>query len=147
MAYSREIADEILAKMAAGMTLKEICRAEGMPAAPTVRDWVVQNIDDLAERYARARDRQMEHWADEVLEASDDSTNDWMERKRRDGSIEVVLDREHVERSRLRVEARKWLLAKLHPEYRERVQHDVNVNTDLASRLASARTRTDDGDK
>jgi hypothetical protein len=37
--------------------------------------------------------------------------------------VETVLDHEHVQRSRLRVDARKWLLSKLLPkQYGDRVE-------------------------
>jgi len=129
VAYNRAIADRLLGMMAEGCTLKEACRtlrAENptAPAAPTVRDWVVQDIDGIAERYARARDALMMHWADEIVEAADDATNDYVTRLRRDGIPEVALDREHVQRSALRVDARKWLLSKLHPQFAEKIRQE-----------------------
>jgi hypothetical protein len=36
---------------------------------------------------------------------ADDGSNDWMERRRKDGSIETVLNKEHMERSRQRIDA------------------------------------------
>lgn len=108
--YTREVADQICERLAQGETLREICRSEGMPKAPLVLYWVDKNFDGLAERYARARDRQMEHWADELMSISDDSKNDYMERN---GKLE--LNTEHVQRSRLRSDNRKWLLSKLKP--------------------------------
>ena len=47
-----------------------------------------------------------------------------MERRRINGDIIRTVDRECVQRSKLRVDTRKWLLSKLHPDiYAERVQH------------------------
>ena len=51
-----------------------------------------------------------------MLEIADNSTNDWMERRREDGTVVTVLNGEHVQRSRLRIDTRKWLLAKLQPK-------------------------------
>ena len=124
--YSRELTDKILAQMAEGMTLREICKQPGMPAPSTVRYWVVQDVDGVAARYARARDAQALHWADEILATADDGSNDWVMRQARDGKMRKELDREHVSRSALRVDARKWLLAKLHPQlFGERVAHQT----------------------
>jgi hypothetical protein len=67
-------------------------------------------------QYARAREALAEHWADEILEIANDATNDWMERQRRDAATEIVLNREHVDRSRQRIDARKWLLSKAMPK-------------------------------
>ncbi len=42
----------------------------------------------------------------------------------KDGSTQTVLNGEHVQRSRLRVDSRKWLLSKLKPErYGDKLQH------------------------
>jgi hypothetical protein len=127
--YSKDVAERVCELMAQGFTLREICKPDEMPAPSTVRWWVVNDVNGIAERYARAREAQADHWADEILEASDDGSNDWMVRQRRDGSDEVVVNREHVSRSQLRVDARKWLLAKLHPaKYGERVAVDATLN-------------------
>ena len=126
MAYSRETTDEILQQMAQGMTLREICKQPGMPAPSTVRYWVVKDVDGIAERYARARDAQALHWADEILATADDGSNDWMQIQTEKGNVKTVLDREHVQRSALRIDARKWLLAKLHPQlFGERIAHQT----------------------
>jgi len=149
MAYSRGVADAVLAKMAEGISLREACRAEGMPSPATIRLWVVQDIDGLAERYARARKAQADHWADEILETSDDGSNDWVSRRNKAGEIERAFDREHVQRSALRVDARKWLLAKLHPNiYGDRIatqQLDKDGNPADPAVPAVAITITRDG--
>ena len=72
-------------------------------------------MDGLAERYARARDIGVDAMADDMLEIADDGTNDWMDRNDPDNPGYVV-NGEHVQRSRLRVESRKWYLAKLAPK-------------------------------
>lgn len=111
--FKRELFDTICDRIAHGETLREICRETGMPPEPTVRNWVTHDYEGIAAQYARARELQLDTWADEMMAIADDGSNDWMERHRKDGSIEVVLDREHVERSRQRVDTRKWLLARL----------------------------------
>jgi len=51
-----------------------------------------------------------EPFAEEILEIADDARNDWIERKRKDGASERVLNNERIKRSELRVNARKWLM-------------------------------------
>jgi hypothetical protein len=114
--YTEEIAAEICSRIAAGETLNQISRDERMPPRTTVLGWVLDDREGFSDRYARARDMQFEAWADEITEISDDGTNDWMERENKDGSSTTVLNGEHVQRSRLRVDSRKWLLSKLKPE-------------------------------
>jgi hypothetical protein len=41
---------------------------------------------------------------------------DWMEREGKNGDVQIVLNREAIERARLRVETRKWVLTKLRPD-------------------------------
>ncbi len=54
--------------------------------------------------------------ADETVEISDDGRNDWMERQSEEDKERYVLNGEHVQRSRLRVDTRKWLLSKALPK-------------------------------
>jgi hypothetical protein len=114
-AYTEPLAEEICRRLAGGESLRAICRAAHMPDDSTVRAWVLDNREGFSPRYARARELQAEAWADEIIDIADDGSNDWMERNRQDGDAEKVLDHEHVTRSRLRVDTRKWLLAKLKP--------------------------------
>ena len=80
-----------------------------MPDEFTVREWVLDNHDGFAVPYARARDLQIEHWSDEILEIADDGSNDWMERLEK-GNAGWQFNGENVQRSRLRSDNRKWLL-------------------------------------
>jgi hypothetical protein len=112
--YTEEAADEICRRIADGETLPEICRDEHMPPRQTVLQWDADNREGFASRYARARDRQIEHWADELLSISDDANNDWMERNDKGGDGWQI-NGEHIQRSRLRSDNRKWLLSKLKP--------------------------------
>lgn len=114
--YTRQIADRICQQLSEGMTLNQICRQPGMPARPTVLLWVREDRDGFADRYAQAREMLYDHWADEAIDISDDGTNDFMERQSRDGESKFVYNREHVDRSKLRVDTRKWMLTKLKPE-------------------------------
>ena len=114
-AYTPEIAEHICELLELGQPLRQICRADGMPAPSSVIRWTEAN-KDFAERYARARTIGLDALAEEILDISDDGSNDWMEREQRDGSVETVLNAEHVQRSRLRVDARKWLLSKMRPD-------------------------------
>lgn len=127
--YTNDIADEICARLADGETLRQICRDEHMPSGPTVRLWVINNINgDFSERYARARELGYLEMADELLEITDDGRNDWM-LKHGDDDAGWVANGEHIQRSRLRVDTRKWTLAKVLPKiYGDKI--DVNAQVD-----------------
>lgn len=91
-----------------------------MPTRKTVMLWLVED-ESLCDTYTRAKDSQADYMAEEILDIADDSSNDYMTRKRGDDEIEV-LDSEHVQRSKLRIESRKWLMSKLKPKkYGDRV--------------------------
>lgn len=142
LTFTREVADNILDGLAEGMTLREVCRQEGMPPESTVRLWVMDDRDGFAAQYARAREIGYQAMADELLEISDDGRNDWVER---DG--EAVYNGDHVARSRLRVDTRKWLLSKALPKvYGDKVgvEHSGAVSITGVS-VAFVRPETSDG--
>jgi hypothetical protein len=119
------VADEVCDRISKGETLSQVCRSPGMPPKTTVLRWVMDDRDGLSDRYAHARELLLEHWSEEILDISDDGSNDWMERESRNGTITVV-DRECTERSKLRVDTRKWLLSKLaHRKYGDKVTSEV----------------------
>lgn len=149
--FTQETFDLICERLSQGLSLREICRADDMPDEHSVRRWVIADYNGIAPQYARARQAQAEHWADEILLAADDGTNDYVERVNAKGEKEMALDREHIQRSALRVEARKWLLSKLLPKtYGDRTKLDVTHNNLSASSagdetlIAIARTGSSD---
>jgi hypothetical protein len=109
--YTAELAANICERLASGESLKAICRDEAMPDERSVRRWALNDVEGFAPRYAQAREIQAFSMADELLEIADDASNDWMVRE---GKTE--LNGEHVQRSRLRSDTRKWLLSKMLPK-------------------------------
>jgi hypothetical protein len=108
-----ELAQRICEALAAGRTLRDVCRDPGMPAPSTVLAWVKADRDGFAARYREAREIGYQLMADEMLEIADDSSGDFAVRK---AGGDPVFDHEHVSRARLRVETRRWLLAKALPK-------------------------------
>jgi hypothetical protein len=78
--------------------------------------WVAENRSGFAERYARAREIQAHALADELVEIADDGRNDWMQRND-PNNPGYELNGEHIQRSRLRFEARRWLTSKILPKH------------------------------
>lgn len=111
-----EIFEDICDLVSEGIPLRQICRYDDMPSQAAVYRWL-EDVSDEAEharrvaRYARARSLGYDVLAAETLEIVDDGSNDYMERRSEDGSVEMVLDREHIQRSKLRAEHRLKLLA------------------------------------
>lgn len=113
----------------AGESLRHICAESNMPDKSTVFRWLAAN-EAFRDQYARARTVQAEVMADDILAIADDGTNDWMERIGQDGEpIGWTLNGEHVQRSKLRLDSRKWLMSKLAPKkYGERLELDATIN-------------------
>jgi len=109
--YDPVLAEEILERLADGDSLMSICRDEGMPDERSVRRWA-RNHGDFGPKYAVARRLGYEKRADELLEIADDSSADWIDTD--DGHR--VLNGAHVNRARLMIDTRKWLLSKMLPK-------------------------------
>jgi hypothetical protein len=114
-AFTEEIAEKICEQIAtSSKSLRTVCEGEDMPSVSTVMKWVKDN-KEFSEQYARAKEEQADFLAEEILEISDDATNDYMTVVKGDVSYEVE-NKEFISRSRLRVEARKWVASKLKPK-------------------------------
>lgn len=123
--YTEEIGKEICDRLADGESLRSICLDERMPDERSVRRWAADAEHPISPQYARAREAGVRKLEDELLEISDDGTNDYMLRKRGEDTVEVV-NHEHIQRSKLRVDTRKWILSKMLPKvYGEKVQAEV----------------------
>lgn len=108
--YTPEHEASILEHLAEGGLLIDWCRVDGRPSIGAVYRWM-EARPDFREAYARAREVGLHIMAEQVIDISDDASQDW--RKGKDG--EEVLNAEHVQRARLRVDSRKWLASKLLP--------------------------------
>ena len=128
--FSQALADAICERITDGDSLHTICDEEGFPARSTVFKWLSEN-KGIADQYARAREAQADTLFDEILTIADDGRNDWVEKTNKDGEvIGEVFNKEAVQRSSLRVEARKWMAGNLRPKkYSEKL--DLNVSGSL----------------
>lgn len=109
--YDKAIADALVRLIAEeGYTLNRACRTVGVAKA-TFLGWVEADRDQLSDRYAKAREALLEHWADEIVDVADETSHDTITTAQ---GTEVA-NTEWISRSRLRVDARKWLLSKLKP--------------------------------
>lgn len=113
--YQAATAELICARLADGETLTSVCKTPGMPARQTVHMWRMR-IPAFDARYARAREIGMEAMSDDVLAIADDDTLDIL----KDGTVNNA----NVQRARLMVDTRKFLMGKLAPHvYGERIEH------------------------
>lgn len=118
---------EILDRLAAGERLEDICREVHLPPASTVRSWAYEREPSkdgaltFADRYARARALGLERLADEVIAISDAPC----------AGSNGEADNALVQKQRLQVDSRKWLLSRLLPkQYGDKVTQELVGNPD-----------------
>ncbi len=111
--YTEALAANICRRLAEGETLRSVCRDKAMPDKATILRWLADKKKaDFREQYVYAREMQADALFDEALEIADDASGDWSTDK--DGK--KVLDHENIQRSRLRVDTRKWAAGKMAPK-------------------------------
>lgn len=135
--FSQEVADRICEGIANGKSLRKLLADDdSLPASSTVFKWLVQNAE-FAEQYAHAREAQADSLFDEILEISDDGRNDSYTDE--DGNVRT--DQDVIARSRLRVDARKWMAGKLKPKkYGEKLEIEQRTTiADLTEEQIDAR--------
>lgn len=121
--FTQDIADRICERLIEGESLRGICSDDEMPSKSTVFKWLNEQ-QSFSDQYARARSVQADVLFDEIQDIADDGSNDWMEKRDQDGAmIGWKENGEALQRSRLRVDARKWMAGKLAPKkYGEKIE-------------------------
>jgi hypothetical protein len=133
--YSPDVTALICERLGLGESLREICRDEAMPDKSTVMRWLARH-HEFRDQYACAREAQADYYAEEIIEIADDGSNDWMERKRGEETIEVE-NHEVIGRSRLRVDTRKWLMARMAPKkYGDKLDIDQKTTHEVGNSVA-----------
>lgn len=128
--FTEELAGTICDRLSKGQSLRFICDEDGMPSRETVRTWLRDN-PAFSAQYARAKEDYAEAVFEEIEEIADDGRNDWIERETKRGTY-IALNEEALGRSRLRIDARKWMLSKLMPKkYGDRIEVDANIQGEV----------------
>jgi hypothetical protein len=108
--YSKQVAARILTRIANGESLRQMTREDDMPGHSTVYEWLLAQ-PDFADSYARARDEQADTLADEIVAIADEPPAEVVDDK---GVART--DSGWVTWQKNRVDARKWVAAKLKPK-------------------------------
>lgn len=108
--YTEEIGKAICDRIIEGRSLRKICEDADMPMKGQVLRWVAA-IPSFRDQYAKAMDIRAELMFDEILDIADDGANDYIPTE--EGQS---LNYEHIQRSRLRVDTRKWVVSKMLPK-------------------------------
>lgn len=100
-----------------GMSLRKACAKEGFKSVNSVYEYFDKDGEvekkKRTEQYARACEIRQDFLFDEILDISDDSVDDLLGVNEHGHRME---NKEFVNRSKLRVDARKWALSKMNPK-------------------------------
>jgi hypothetical protein len=129
LTYTDEIGVEICQVVSTSSDgLNKLCaEREHWPIPNTIYEWRIK-IKEFGDMYARAKQSQVEVLVEEIIEISDDKTNDTMYIYDDSGEMKEICNKEWIARSRLRIDSRKWLASKLAPRiYGDKIQNETTL--------------------
>lgn len=109
MKYDAELAAKVLDLLAQSGSLRRVCRELGV-SRNSIIPWVVDNTEGFGDAYARAKEHGIDTLVEETLDIADDGSNDYMETEHG-----PALNSESIQRSKVRVETRRWLAERMAP--------------------------------
>lgn len=121
--FTPVLLDEILEFIRSGESERSIFRREGMPSWS---NWCAykQKHAEFQDQYARAKEIGYEVWEDEIIKIAEDQSRDQIP----DGKGGFKSDNTAVNRDRLRIDTKKWLMSKLASK-----KYGDKTNVDLSS--------------
>jgi hypothetical protein len=124
MAYDRLIADAVCELVAGGMSITKACAAVGV-SRPTFARWVLDDVDGLADRSARAIEIGCDVLADECLSIADTPME---AHEVTEGPLgRTVVTKEALGHRRLMIDTRMRLLGQWSKKYSPKSQVDQHV--------------------
>lgn len=121
--YTESMARRICDELAVHGSLRRVCELNpDFPHDNTVRRWVANaefqlDGEPFGQAYARAKEAGIDRLVEETLDISDDGSNDWAELTGKKGeSLGWTVNGEAVQRSKIRVETRRWLAERTMPK-------------------------------
>lgn len=128
--YTDELAAKILSRLATGESMRTICKDNDMPSRATIFLWIAKQ-EGFSGQYAIAKEEAAEALAEEMFDIADNGDNDYMDSNGSDeGKAAYKAVGENIQRSKLRVDVRKWYLSKIKPKkYGEKItQEQIGAN-------------------
>ncbi|MFO3907642.1 ubiquitin carboxyl-hydrolase [Enterobacter hormaechei] len=108
--YLPEVAADICSLLADGESLRKVCDRPGMPNKATVFRWLAQH-EEFRDQYAKATETRADAIFEEMFDIADD----------------VPAEAAEVAKARLRIDTRKWALARMNPKkYGDKVSQEID---------------------
>lgn len=125
--YNQEQATRFCELISEGKSMRSACQEKGMVAPKTIFAWL-RKYPEFNKQYDVATKERTEAMAEELLDIADDARNDFMADNYQEGKTPgYQLNGENIQRSRLRVDTRKFLMAKMKPKkYGEKLDLTTN---------------------
>jgi len=115
----------ICMRLSSGESLRSICKRKYYPSRFAVIRWLQAN-EVFRNHYAQAREMQAEYFIDDIIEIADNSDNDEIETEHG-----TKFNSEYVQRSRLRVDTRKWAMERMAPKRygaKQEIEHSGHMH-------------------
>ncbi|WP_312265093.1 terminase small subunit-like protein [Mixta calida] len=108
--YLPEVAADICSLLADGESLRKVCERPGMPNKSTVFRWLAQH-EEFRDQYAKATETRADAIFEEMFDIADN----------------VAEEAAAVGKARLRIDTRKWALARMNPKkYGDKVSQEID---------------------
>lgn len=140
--YTKELAQKIcLAISKSTIGLKRMCRENPeFPNADTIMEWKFA-YPEFSVQYKAAKLLQADNFAEDIIDIADDDSQDAII----NDYGNVVQNAEFIARSRLRMDARKWIASRLLPKvYGDKSEVTTNIEDEnIKAAIAEIRSAVD----
>lgn len=111
--YLPEVAADICSLLAEGESLRKVCDRPGMPSKASVFRWLAEH-QEFRDQYAKATETRADAIFEEMFDIADT----------------VLEEAAAVGKARLRIDTRKWALARMNPKkYGDKVSQDIDLKS------------------
>jgi len=111
--YLPEVAEDICKLLSGGESLRKVCERQGMPSRTTVFRWLAEH-EEFRNQYATATETRADAIFEDMFDIAD----------------KVNEESAAVAKARLRIDTRKWALARMNPKkYGDKVTQDIDVKS------------------
>lgn len=139
LAWPTEKIEAVMIELSTGITISKACRRLNITADQQKNLYPLLFSDKgLRKLYDEARKFQAENFVDQLIDIADDTDNDRLENGRPNNEV--------VNRSKLKVDTRKWIMGKMvNRRFGERKQIDLSgeINVNHAAVLTGGRKRVE----